>query len=46
MKEKGLGFVVTDAVKDLLAEKGFDPKYGARPLRKPSSACSKTRCPT
>ncbi|NLM78445.1 MAG: ATP-dependent Clp protease ATP-binding subunit [Ruminococcaceae bacterium] len=34
MKEKGLDFVVTDAVKDLLAEKGYDPKYGARPLRK------------
>ncbi len=34
LKEKGFGFVVTDAVKDLLAEKGYDPKYGARPLRK------------
>jgi ATP-dependent Clp protease ATP-binding subunit ClpE len=34
MKEKGLDFVVTNAVKDLLAEKGYDPKYGARPLRK------------
>ena len=34
LTEKNLKFVVTDAVKDLLAEKGYDPKYGARPLRK------------
>ncbi len=34
MKEKGLDFVVTDAVKDYLAKEGYDPKYGARPLRK------------
>ena len=34
LSEKGLQFVVTDTVKDLLAEKGYDPKYGARPLRK------------
>lgn len=34
LKEKGLQFVVTDAAKDYLAEKGYDPKYGARPLRK------------
>ena len=34
MKQKGLTFVVTDAVKDHLAAKGYDPKYGARPLRK------------
>ena len=34
MKDKGLDFVVTDAVKDHLAKKGYDPKYGARPLRK------------
>jgi ATP-dependent Clp protease ATP-binding subunit ClpC len=34
MKDKGLGFVVTDAVKDFLAAKGYDPKFGARPLRK------------
>lgn len=34
LSEKNLKFVVTDAVKDLLAEKGYDPKYGARPLRK------------
>ncbi len=34
MKAKGLDFVVTELVKDHLAEKGYDPKYGARPLRK------------
>ena len=34
LKEKGLQFVVTDAAKDYLAAKGYDPKYGARPLRK------------
>ncbi len=34
MADKNLKFVVTDAVKDLLADKGYDPKYGARPLRK------------
>ncbi len=34
MKDKGLDFVVTELVKDHLAEKGYDPKYGARPLRK------------
>jgi len=34
LTEKGLQFVVTDAAKDHLADKGYDPKYGARPLRK------------
>ena len=34
LKHKGLTFVITDAVKDHLAVKGYDPKYGARPLRK------------
>ncbi len=34
LKDKGLNFVVTDAAKDFLAAKGYDPKYGARPLRK------------
>jgi ATP-dependent Clp protease ATP-binding subunit ClpE len=34
LKTKGLRFIVTDAAKDHLAEKGYDPKYGARPLRK------------
>ncbi len=31
---KNLSFVVTEPVKDLLAKEGYDPKYGARPLRK------------
>ncbi|MGI6298159.1 MAG: ATP-dependent Clp protease ATP-binding subunit, partial [Saccharofermentanales bacterium] len=34
LREKGIRFVVTDPVKDLLAREGYDPKYGARPLRK------------
>jgi ATP-dependent Clp protease ATP-binding subunit ClpE len=34
MQAKQLKLIVTDEVKDLLAEKGYDPKYGARPLRK------------
>ncbi len=34
LADKGLRFVVSDAVKDFLADKGYDPKYGARPLRK------------
>ena len=34
MADKGLTFVVTELVKDHLAEKGYDAKYGARPLRK------------
>lgn len=31
---KHLKMVVTDEVRDYLAEQGYDPKYGARPLRK------------
>ena len=31
---KGLGICFTDAVKDFVLEKGYDPKYGARPLRR------------
>lgn len=34
MQEKGIRLVFDDAVKDLLSEKGYDDKYGARPLRK------------
>lgn len=34
MQAKQLKLIVTDPVKDVLAEKGYDPKYGARPLRK------------
>ena len=32
--EVGLDILVTDAAKKLLAEKGYDPMYGARPLRR------------
>jgi ATP-dependent Clp protease ATP-binding subunit ClpC len=32
--EVGLEISVTDAAKKLLAEKGYDPMYGARPLRR------------
>ena len=34
MSAKQLKLIVTDEVCDYLAEKGYDPKYGARPLRK------------
>ena len=32
--QKGMDFEVTDAGKELLAKEGFDPQYGARPLRR------------
>ncbi|MCH8195637.1 MAG: ATP-dependent Clp protease ATP-binding subunit [Chloroflexi bacterium] len=32
--EKGMGLKATDEAKDLLAEKGYDPTFGARPLRR------------
>ena len=32
--DHGLVMQVTDAVRDFLAERGFDPKMGARPLRR------------
>jgi ATP-dependent Clp protease ATP-binding subunit ClpC len=32
--EHGLVMQVTDATRDYLAERGFDPKMGARPLRR------------
>ena len=31
---KGMDFSVTDAAKAVLAKEGFDPQYGARPLRR------------
>jgi len=30
----GYGFEVTDSAKDFIVEKGYDEKYGARPLRR------------
>ncbi len=32
--QKGMDFEVTDAAKGFLAREGFDPQYGARPLRR------------
>ena len=34
MLEKGLSLEVTQEAKEFLADKGFDPKFGARPLRR------------
>ncbi|MEA2642187.1 MAG: ATP-dependent Clp protease ATP-binding subunit ClpB [Chloroflexota bacterium] len=34
LADRKLDLVVSDAAKDLLAEAGFDPVYGARPLRR------------
>ncbi|HHW01880.1 MAG TPA: ATP-dependent Clp protease ATP-binding subunit [Thermoanaerobacterales bacterium] len=34
LKENDIAIEVTDAAKDLLAKEGFDPMYGARPLRR------------
>ena len=34
MKEKDIILSVSEAAKDELAKEGYDPKYGARPLRK------------
>jgi ATP-dependent Clp protease ATP-binding subunit ClpC len=34
LKEKDLKLEITDAAKDYLGEKGYDPAFGARPLRR------------
>ena len=34
LEERGLALTLTDAAKDQLAADGFDPIYGARPLRR------------
>ncbi|MEZ0227852.1 MAG: ATP-dependent chaperone ClpB [Planctomycetota bacterium] len=34
LAEKKIGLELTDAAKDLLAEEGYDPIYGARPLKR------------
>lgn len=34
LEERGVYLTVTDAARDLLAKKGFDSVYGARPLRR------------
>ena len=34
LAEKGVQIEITDALVDFLAEKGYDPKFGARPMRR------------
>jgi ATP-dependent Clp protease ATP-binding subunit ClpA len=34
LAERGLGLELTDAAKEALAEAGWDPTYGARPLKR------------
>ncbi len=34
LEEKNLKLEITDAARDLIIERGFDPLYGARPLRR------------
>ncbi|MEX2673203.1 MAG: ATP-dependent chaperone ClpB [Phycisphaeraceae bacterium] len=34
LAEREMGLEVTDAARDLLAEQGYDPTFGARPLRR------------
>jgi ATP-dependent Clp protease ATP-binding subunit ClpB len=34
LAERGISLEVTDAAKELLAEEGWDPAYGARPLKR------------
>lgn len=34
LQEKGITFKALDGVKEFVLEKGYDPKYGARPMRR------------
>ena len=34
MEEKGFAVTVTDKAKEFIAERGFDKKFGARPMRR------------
>ena len=34
MKDRDLDLELTDAAKELIIERGYDPLYGARPLRR------------
>jgi ATP-dependent Clp protease ATP-binding subunit ClpC len=34
LAEKGISFKLTEEAKEFLADKGFEPEYGARPLRR------------
>jgi ATP-dependent Clp protease ATP-binding subunit ClpB len=42
LADRNLELVFTDAAKDLLAERGFDPVYGARPLKRAISSAVET----
>jgi ATP-dependent Clp protease ATP-binding subunit ClpB len=43
LAERGLELELTDEAKELVAEAGWDPTYGARPLKRALSAWSRTR---
>jgi len=34
LQEQGIGLEITEKAKDLIAEEGYDPDFGARPLRR------------
>jgi ATP-dependent Clp protease ATP-binding subunit ClpB len=34
IEEQGMGLVITDKAKEFLANEGYEPLYGARPLRR------------
>ena len=34
LKERGANLIVTDNAKDIVLSRGYDPKYGARPLKR------------
>jgi ATP-dependent Clp protease ATP-binding subunit ClpB len=34
LKEKKMGIELTEAAKDMLCERGYDPTFGARPLKR------------
>ena len=34
MADKGISFHLTDAAKEFLTDKGYDPSFGARPLKR------------
>ena len=43
LAERKLGLELTQAAKEALAEAGWDPAYGARPLKRALHASSRTR---
>ncbi len=34
LAEKGISFILTEGAKEFLVDKGYDPQYGARPLKR------------